>query len=216
MAVSFVNLESPDVLRPIGPRFSALTSYKIIFESSDIHGAIGISISALPILFIILEISNIFMPKQFGFSAPGKGALTALHPVLESANVFASIGIGIVPLTGWLTIFKITDVCITGKYTIDAPGFSTLPSFHIIFELTSIRAAIGICICALAVLLIVFKFPSIFMSSQCCLRTPSFGPLSGLHIVYKGSDVGSSISIGIGALPVLFILPKRPHVFMTG
>ena len=215
MAVLFVRLKSPNVLLPIRPCFGALPSFEIILEISDVHGSIGIGVSPLSSSFVILKISDIFVPKQLCFSTPDKGSLTVLHPVFESADVFTAISIGKGPLPRRFAISKIANVYITGKCAASAPGFSTLSSFHVIFESTHIRAAIRIGIGALAVLLVISKFPNIFMPGQCRLWTPNFGPLPRLHIIFKGSGIGRPRSVGIGSLSVLFVLLKRADVFMA-
>ena len=99
-------------------------------------------------------------------------------------------------------IFEITFINIPNRGQLK----NALPITFAVFERASILIAIGVGICPLAIFLIFLKGANINVSSELCLRAPSFCALTGFHVVNEIPNICVTVHVGIGACAILFII----------
>ena len=79
-------------------------------------------------------------------------------------------------------------------------------------ERANILIAIGVGICPLAILLVVFKVAYISISGRIRLCAPGFCALTSFHIIREIANIYAAVHIGISAIPVLPIIFKFADV----
>ena len=126
------------------PDFGAFTAFHIIYERTRISAAIGIGIATLTILFVISEVTNIFMAGQSCFGAPRQSAPAVSGAIFEFTDVYAAIRIGIRALTVEPIIAEVSDIGVPSQICLSPPGQGTLTVLYIIFKSPNICASIRI------------------------------------------------------------------------
>ena len=119
-------------------------------------------------------------------------------------------------MTVLLVVLERADIFITRQCRLGAPGFRTLPGFHIIREVPNIYAAVCIGVSALTVLLVVSEVTDVFITSQCCLKPPSYGALACPYITFEFASVSGSVGLGVSTLAVFFVIGKVTDIFIAG
>jgi hypothetical protein len=104
------------------PDFYAFTTLYIIYERTRVRAAIGIGIPTLAILFVISEVTNIFMASQPCFGTPRQSAPAVSGTVFELTNIYAAIRIGISALTVEAIIAELSDIGVSSQICLNPPS----------------------------------------------------------------------------------------------
>ena len=193
-----------------------MTRFHIVLEAPNVSAAVRIIIGPLAVLFIIFEVAYIFMAGQIRLGTPGQSPFSNHHVIAEIPHVYAAVCIGVGTLTVLLVVLERADIFITRQCRLGAPGFRTLPGFHIIREVPNIYAAVCIGVSALTVLLVVSEVTDVFITSQCCLKPPSYGALACPYITFEFASVSGSVGLGVSTLAVFFVIGKVTDIFIAG
>ena len=221
LTVLLVVLERADVsithqCRLGAPGLRTLAGFHIIREVPNINAAVCIGVSALTVLLVVFESADVFITSQCCLGAPGFRTQACFHIIREVPNIYAAVCIGVSTLTVLLVVLERADIFITRQCRLGAPGLRTLPGFHIIREVPNIYAAVCIGVSALTVLLVVSEVTDVFITSQCCLKPPSYGALACPYITFEFASVSGSVGLGVSTLAVFFVIGKVTDIFIAG
>ena len=142
--------------------------------------------------------------------------MTRFHIVLEAPNVSAAVRIIIGPLAVLFIIFEVAYIFMAGQIRLGTPGQSPFSNHHVIAEIPHVYAAVCIGVSALTVLLVVSEVTDVFITSQCCLKPPSYGALACPYITFEFASVSGSVSLGVSTLAVFFVIGKVTDIFIAG
>ena len=204
MTVLKVILEGPVIFVAIDPGLDALPVLFVVLKLANIYAAIRIYIPTTAILIIILERPVIFIAGKLRIGAPGFYTLTSLLAIFEGANVDTAISIGVCALSVRRIPFEHTDIFIARKLAAWPPGFRALPGFDVFFKRTGIYVPIGISINALPLKPVVLKRTNVNIPVSECFGAPPV-----LRTLMIRPNIFVAIGINIRALPlkkVIFIL----------